>query len=63
MQPQSKEAKKQVIDVRKQRKDTFRWTDSTLEANVGVIGTLSRGLSQLASSDEPMVHLLHASDE
>jgi hypothetical protein len=33
MQPQSNEAKKQVKDARKQRKDTVGWTNDTLEAS------------------------------
>jgi hypothetical protein len=63
MQLESKEANKQVKDTRKQRIDTVKWIDSTLEASVRVLGTLQRGLSQLAPSDEPTVHLLHVSGE
>jgi hypothetical protein len=37
-----KEAKKQVKDARKQGNGTIGCTDDTLEASVGVLGTLHR---------------------
>jgi hypothetical protein len=42
---------------------TVGWTDDTLEASVGVLGTLRRGPAELALSDEPTAHILVASDE
>jgi hypothetical protein len=40
MQPQSKEAKDQVKDTRKQRKDIVGWIDGTLGKSIGALGTL-----------------------
>jgi hypothetical protein len=45
------------------RRMNRRYLEVSVGANVGVLSTLRRGLSQLAPSDEPTVHFLHASDE
>jgi hypothetical protein len=58
-----KEAKKQVKDARKQGNGTVGCTDDTLEASVGVLGTLHRRPTELAPSDEPTDHILVASDD
>jgi hypothetical protein len=42
---------------------TVGWTDGTLEASVGVLGTLRRRPTELALSDERAAHILVASDE
>jgi hypothetical protein len=54
----------QVEDAKKMKeKDTVGWIDGTLEASVGVSGTMRRGWNQLAPLDEPTVHFIVASDE
>jgi hypothetical protein len=45
------------------RRMNRRYLEVSVGASVGVLGTLRRGLSQLAPSDEPTVQFLHVSDD
>jgi hypothetical protein len=53
-----KEAKKQVKDARNQGNGITGGINGTIEASVGVLGTLCRRPTELAPSDDPRVNSL-----